>query len=122
VHSGVDNTKVEHTVKLIFEELQKVKDRPVGPDELKRAKEYYLGQMTLAMEDTMEQMLWIGETTTTLDRTYTLEDIISQVKRVSARDIRNVARFVLKPQGINLSMIGPWKNKEHMVRKWLMLR
>ena len=82
VHAGVDNTKVEDTVKLIFEGLQKVKDRLVTADELKRAKEYYLGQLTLAMEDTMDQMLWIGETTTTLDRTFALEDIIKEVKKV----------------------------------------
>jgi predicted Zn-dependent peptidase len=79
VHAGVDNTKVEDTVKLIFEGLRLVKDRLVQADELKRAKEYYLGQLTLAMEDTMDQMLWIGETTTTLDKTFALEEIIKDV-------------------------------------------
>ena len=121
VHAGVDNTKVEDTVKLIFAGLQAVKDRLVSRDELKRAKEYYLGQLTLAMEDTMDQMLWIGETTTTLDKTFALEDIIKEVKKVSPSGIRQVSRNIIKRETINFAMIGPWKNKEHVVRTWLTL-
>ncbi|MFA6384210.1 MAG: pitrilysin family protein [Candidatus Omnitrophota bacterium] len=121
VHAGVDNTKVEDTVKLIFDGLRLVKDRLVPIDELKRAKEYYLGQLTLAMEDTMDQMLWIGETTTTLDKTFALEDIIKEVKKVSPGDIRQISRDIIKPENINFAMIGPWKNKEHAVRTWLTL-
>jgi predicted Zn-dependent peptidase len=121
VHAGVDNTKVEDTVELIFDGLRLVKDRLVPIDELKRAKEYYLGQLTLAMEDTMDQMLWIGETTTTLDKTFALEDIIKEVKKVSPGDIRQISRDIIKPENINFAMIGPWKNKEHAVRTWLTL-
>jgi predicted Zn-dependent peptidase len=122
VHAGVDNTKVQETVALIFAALQKVKDQPVSSDELRRAKEYYLGQLTLAMEDTMDQMIWIGETTTTLDRTFALEEIIKEVKKVTPRDIQKVSSRLLKPESINFAMIGPWKNKEHEVRTWLKLR
>ena len=122
VHAGIDNTKVEDTVKLIFDGLQRVKDRPVSADELKRAKEYYLGQLTLAMEDTMDQMLWIGETTTTLDKTFSLDDIIAEVNMVSARDIQKVSRMLLKTENINFAMIGPWANKEHIVRSWFNLK
>ena len=122
VHAGVDNTKVQETVALIFAALQKVKDQPVSSDELQRAKEYYLGQLTLAMEDTMDQMIWIGETTTTLDRTFALEEIIKEVKKVTPRDIHKVSGRLLKPESINFAMIGPWKNKEHEVRTWLKLR
>ncbi|MFA5100187.1 MAG: pitrilysin family protein [Candidatus Omnitrophota bacterium] len=121
VHSGVDNTKVKDTVKLIFEGLRLVKEKLVSADELKRAKEYYLGQLTLAMEDTMDQMLWIGETTTTLDKTFALEEIIKEVKKVSPADIRQVSRNIIKPENSNFAMIGPWKNKEHILRTWLTL-
>ena len=122
VHAGVDNTKVEQTVGLIFEGLQKIKDRLVSSEELNRAKEYYLGQLTLAMEDTMDQMLWIGDTVTNQDRTYTLDEIVKNIKKVTPADIRNVGRVVLKSENINLAMIGPWKGKEAAVRKWLKLR
>ncbi|MCU0650897.1 MAG: insulinase family protein, partial [Candidatus Omnitrophica bacterium] len=122
VHAGVDNNKVKDTVGLAFEALQKAKEQLVSADELKRAKEYYLGQLTLAMEDTMDQMLWIGETTTTLDRTFELEHIIKEVNKVSPDDIRQVARQILRQQNINFAMIGPWKDKEPLVRSWLKLR
>ncbi|HQJ15776.1 MAG TPA: pitrilysin family protein [Candidatus Omnitrophota bacterium] len=122
VHAGVDNTKVENTVRLVFDGLQEIRDGLVGADELKRAKEYYLGQLTLAMEDTMDQMLWIGETTTTLDTTFSLDDIVREVKKVTANDIRGAARLLLRPDRINFAMIGPWKNKERVVQKWFRLK
>jgi len=122
VHAGVDNKKVEDTVKLVFEGLQRVRDRRVTADELQRAKEYYLGQLTLAMEDTMDQMLWIGETTTTLDRTFCLEDVMREVKKVSAEDIRIVGRMLFKTERVNFAMIGPWKNKEQSVKAWCRLK
>ena len=54
VHAGIDNRKVCDCLTLIFKELAKVKNFPVTADELRRAKDFYLGQLALALEDTMD--------------------------------------------------------------------
>lgn len=122
VHAGVDNTRVEETVALIFEGLRGARDKYVSSGELSRAKEYYLGQLTLAMEDTMDQMLWIGDSTTNQDRTYTLDEIVKNIKKVTPESIRESARRVITQSSVNFAMIGPWKGRETAVRKWLDLR
>ncbi|MDD4941783.1 MAG: hypothetical protein PHE65_07770, partial [Candidatus Omnitrophica bacterium] len=72
--------------------------------------------------DTMDQMLWIGETTATLDRTFCLEDVMREVRKVSAEDIRIVGRMLFKTERVNFAMIGPWKNKEQSVKAWCRLK
>ena len=121
VHAGIDNSKVYSAIPLILKELSKAKEELVSNDEFKRAKEFYLGQLKLGLEDTMEHMLWIGETTATLDRTYSLDEIIKEVNSVTRGDIREVARRLFTNDNLNLSLIGPLKGAEDKIRKQLIL-
>jgi len=117
VHAGIDNRKIEETIKLILKELMKPASSLVSTDEFSRAKEFYLGQLMLALEDTLEHMLWIGETTATLDRTYSLQDIIKEVNKVTRDDLRKVARLIFDTRKLNLAIIGPLKQKEEELLK-----
>lgn len=112
VHAGIDNNKVIEAIELILEELGRIKDKLVTVDEFRRAKEFYLGQLMLALEDTLDHMLWIGEQTATLDKTYTLKDIIREVNEVTRKDITQAAGEIFSQDELNLSLIGPLKNKE----------
>jgi predicted Zn-dependent peptidase len=118
VHAGIDNHKVAPCLELIFKELGKVKNKLVAVDEFKRAKEFYLGQLMLALEDTMEYMLWMGESMACLDKVYTLEDVIKEVNKVNIEDLRLVARQIFKREKINLALIGPLeKDKKKIYSK-----
>lgn len=119
VHAGIDNKKVVEAVELILKELKKAKDKLVSKDEFKRAKEFYLGQLVLALEDTLDHMLWIGEATATLDKTFTLEDIIKEVRRLKREDIRSVACNIFKEKNLNLALIGPLKENQEKINKTL---
>ncbi|MCU0651674.1 MAG: insulinase family protein [Candidatus Omnitrophica bacterium] len=112
VHAGMDNKKVIPAIKLILEELSRAKAKVVTEDEFRRAKDFYLGQLMLALEDTMDSMLWIGETTVALDKAYTLEEIIKEVRSVKRHDLQEAAKQVFKENNLNLALIGPLKNKE----------
>jgi len=115
VHAGIDNRKVVPCLELIFKELGKIKNKPVSCNEFKRAKEFYLGQLMLALEDTMEYMLWIGESTACLDKAYTLEEVVKEVNEVSVSDVREVSRQVFKREKINLALIGPLEKEQKKI-------
>jgi predicted Zn-dependent peptidase len=117
VHAGIDNRKVVEAIPLILRELTKVRNSPVTVDEFERAKEFYLGQLRLGLEDTMEYMLWIGETTTTLNRAYSLDEIIAEVERVRIEDIREVAKSIFKENNLSLSLIGPLKRMQGRISR-----
>ncbi|MFH0913210.1 MAG: pitrilysin family protein [Candidatus Omnitrophota bacterium] len=115
VHAGIDNRKVLRAMKVILRELEKIKDKPINLSEFKRAKEFYLGQLMLVLEDTLDHMLWIGESTATLDKVYSLSDIIDEVKNIKRRDIQEVARYLFGEKKINLALIGPLKDSEEAI-------
>lgn len=121
IHAGIDNQKVSGAISLILKELSKTREEFVTNDEFKRAKEFYIGQLKLGLEDTMEHMLWIGETTATLNKTYSLNEIIAEVAKITKADIREVAREVFRNDNLNLSLIGPLKGFEDKIRKQLVL-
>ncbi|HNW40015.1 MAG TPA: pitrilysin family protein [Candidatus Omnitrophota bacterium] len=122
VHAGIDNLKVQDCLGLILQELGKTKKTLVTKDEFKRAKEFYQGQLSLALEDTMEYMLWMGESIACLDKVYSLDQIIKEVNRVCLEDVRLVARQIFRQEIINLALIGPLGKNEKQIYHKLNLR
>jgi len=121
VHAGIDNRKVCESIRLILAALKKISHSLVTPDEFRRAKDFYLGQLTMTLEDTLDYMLWIGETTIALDKAYLPAQVIKEVKEVTREDIRKVARDIFREERINLSLIGPVKGSRTEIDKELRL-
>ncbi|HTY45345.1 MAG TPA: pitrilysin family protein [Patescibacteria group bacterium] len=107
VHAGIDNRKVGPTVSLIMKELGKLRRRCVSRDEFRRARDFYIGQLSLALEDTLDHMLWIGETTATLDKVYSLEDLIKEIRKTTIADVQEAGRQIFTEEAMSLALIGP---------------
>jgi predicted Zn-dependent peptidase len=75
----------------------------------------------LALEDTMDHMLWIGESVSALDKAYSLQEIVKETEKVSLGDIREAARLVFKQENLNLALIGPVKEAEGEISQRLYL-
>ena len=69
----------------------------------------------LALEDTMEYMLWMGESMACLDKVYTLEEVIKELNRVTIEDLRKVAQQIFKREKINLALIGPLEKERKRI-------
>ena len=114
VSAGVDYEKVVKALDVIFKELHKVKRSGVGKDELKRAQEYYKGQLLLTLEDTMSSMLWFGEKVVTLEEDFSVTSILAKIDAVTADDLTRVADTVFRDENLNLAIIGPIKEKKRL--------
>ena len=112
INGGIHNDKKEEALKVILGELKKLKVKAPSSDELKRAKEYFRGQFKLALEDTTERMIWLGENLITLDKIENEQYILREIDKVTPRDIKNTASEIFKTSDLNLSAIGPLKSKE----------
>ena len=121
VHAGIDNRKVNDSIGLILKELRKTKDKLVSIDEFKRAKEFYLGQLALSLEETLDHMLWIGESTAALGHVLSFKEVVKKINRVRSKDIREVAKSIFKEKSLNLALIGPLKNSEQVIYNQLHL-
>src|SRR3989338_7387012 len=112
IRAGVDNQKLVETITLILNELDKVKRSGVTDDEFTRGRVYLLGQMLLSLEDTMEHMLWIGDTVISQNKTKTLRSLIADFQKIKKEDLHRVAKEILKTQRYNLAIVGPLTDKQ----------
>ncbi|MFN7171107.1 MAG: M16 family metallopeptidase, partial [Candidatus Omnitrophota bacterium] len=112
INAGVEHKKVIEAIKVIIEELRKIKKNPVKKSEFRRAKEYFTGQFLLSLEETMDHMLWLGENVTMLDKIYLPQEILDELNKTKIEDIQLLANSLFKTSDLNLALIGPISDKE----------
>ena len=112
VHAGIEHKNVRETIRVILQELKKIKNEEVSAGELKRAKEFFKTQLLMALEDTLELMLWLGEYMITLGKLPDKNEIVNKIEAVKAKDIRRVADTIFKPSHLNIALIGEIRDEE----------
>ncbi len=106
VNAGVDPDKLVRTVSVVIKQLMRCTQELVTAREFEQAREFYLGQTQLALEETIEHMFWIGETSIARSRLMTFDQVAADARRVTREDLRRVARRLFRRQRINVSVVG----------------
>jgi len=116
IHAGMDKQKASLALEVILRELKRIKRCGVSKLELKRAKEFYSGQLLLALEDTLDHMLYIGELVAGLNKIYTRAKVLKDIQKVSAMDIQRLAAQLFKINKLNVALVSPPGVKEKEIR------
>jgi len=111
VTAGVRNEKAAEALEVTLKMLKKIKQKGVTANELKRAKDYYLGQLLMALEDTAEHMIWMGEQLICIDRIFSAQQILKKVNAVTKEDLSRLAGQLFRAENLNLAVVGPLKEK-----------
>lgn len=107
IYAGCDAGKLDTVLRTVAQELARLRRALVPARELRRAKEFYRGQLLMNLEDTMEHMLWMGEQAITVGRVARPQDVIAGLERVTARHIQQAARRLFETRRLYLAVIGP---------------
>lgn len=111
VSAGVETKKTVRAVEVIIRELGKVRKSFVKPGELRRAKDYFLSQVSMSVEDTLDHLLWAGEKALCSGELPDKAEIRQKVESVTLEDIQQVAQNIFRTGNLNLSLIGPVPEK-----------
>lgn len=123
VDAGCQPDKAVETVKVILKELNKIKLKAIARNEFLKAKEYYTGQLLLALEETVDHMLWLGEGLIASNKIYTKDEIIKQINKVTTNDIKRLANNIFLTEDLKLALIGPVTAKQKKdIEKILILK
>jgi len=114
--AGVDNGKVEKTVEAILEEYEKIKEVKVSEKELRKAKEHLKGKSAILLESSDALAYFHGTSELLEGKTYSLEEVFKFIDKVSAKDIKDAAKEIFKPENLNLALVGPHGNSEKLKR------
>ena len=118
ISAGIEPSKLEKSVRMILSELQKICHRKPAARELKKARDYTLGQTFMGLESTTSQMMWMGESILGYNKVLDPADIEDNVCAVTAEDIQRVACHCLHRGRLGVAVIGPVQEKSE-VESWL---
>ena len=84
IYFGTDAEKVEKASKLIYKELDKLKDKALGSVQLHQAKQKFIGQIALGEENRMGLIISMAKSLLDYGRVDTLEEVFAKINAVTA--------------------------------------
>ena len=122
VSAGIETKKTVRAVEVILRELSKVRKSLVNPGELRRAKDYFMSQVSLGVEDTLDHLLWAGEKALCGGELPDKAETRRQIEATTLEDIQRLAQTIFRTENLNLSLIGPVPEKmQHEITKKLVI-
>lgn len=106
ISAGLDRKRDSQALKLIAREIRRLKQEAVKPQELKRAKEYVLGQIRLGLESPSGHMMWVGDHVLNYGSVVTPETMIAELQAVRAEDIQALANTLFRERRASLAWLS----------------
>lgn len=116
ISAGLDTENLPKVLRLVIEELRRFKEHAPSPAELRRARDYVLGQIDLGQESTDNQMNWVGEQLLGYDTVLHPARVKRRLALVSPAEVRAVARDFFRPERLNLALVTPLKSDPGLER------
>lgn len=111
-YAGVDHANVEKTMGAALEEYKNICVKPIPVDELKRVKDYIRGTTLIGLEQSNAVASLVGGEEMITGKPLTIDEIFAKIDAVTAEELCAVAQDLMKPERLNLALIGPFKDKE----------
>ncbi len=112
VFAGVDSTRAEEGIRGILEELQKIRDEKISELELRKAKDYLIGNMYLGLESSDDLARFFGFQEIFKEKIKTPKDLEKEIEKITASDIAKVAKEIIQNKKLNLAIVGKYKDTE----------
>ena len=107
---GVDHRNVEKTLGATLKEYKRICDEPVSVRELSKVKDSIKGRTLIALEQSSAVANFVGVEELLTGQPLTVDEVFAKIDAVTAEDLAAVARELMRPEKLNLAMIGPFKD------------
>ena len=107
ITAGLDGAKLALAMKTIDRELTRLRERRVGSAELRRIKEYLIGNFRLAHERVTSKMFFYGSTMLAFGRLVAPQEQIDGIAAVTSADLQAVANEILRTEVRSISTVQP---------------
>ena len=101
IYLASDSDKVEKSIKLVKKELQKLREKKLGPQQIKKAKQQLIGQIAIAQESDVNLMLALGKSLLLYNKVDTFEEVKNKIESISAAELQETAKIVFKEDDLS---------------------
>ena len=116
VHSGLEAARLKVAVKTILAELSKAR-KGVTARELAEAKENVRGRLRLNLEDSSERADWFATQELFYPKVKSPEEYLAVLSKVTAAQVKAVAKELLDPSKLTVAAIGPFKDEKEFKKR-----
>ena len=106
VYAGTSLKSARKVVDCIMAEFARLKQETVVEEELRRAKDYMKGSLMLSLESTGSRMANLARQQMYFGRFFSLDELISNVERITPDDVQSLARIFFDPKQVALTVLG----------------
>jgi len=92
---GTEPTQLTKAIKLVEEELRRMREEKMGVKQLSSAKEQIMGQVAMAEESNISFMMMMARSLLDLGKIQSLEEIFTRIQSTTANDIMDMSNEML---------------------------
>jgi predicted Zn-dependent peptidase len=122
ISAGVDNKRIFEVLEVVLDECKKLINDEVSTEELNKVKECLIGNMKLSLESSDDIANFYGGQELLKREIKDAEHKASEIRKVTATEVRKLAQEIFKNTNLNLALIGPFDEKKDKVKFSKILR
>ncbi len=116
ISAGVANDRLEEALVGIIEELNKLKTDKVLERELRKAKDYQIGNLFLGLEGSDDFAEFYGFQEISHEKIMTPAECVKKIEAVTIKDIQDMAKKIFDKKHANLAIVGPKKDDKNLIK------
>ena len=102
IYFGTDKETYHKAIQTVLKELEKLRDQKLGSLQLHSAKKQITGQIAIAYESNLNELLSIGKSYLVYNKVDTIEEVCAKINAVSAEELLTVANQIFDPNQLSI--------------------
>jgi len=107
VYLATSPASAAEAFRLARAEIARLAEKGVDEQELRRGKDHLKATLLLGLESTSSRMTHLGKSQLLLERVLTPEEIGERIEKVTAEEVRDLARALWQRDGVATAAVGP---------------
>jgi predicted Zn-dependent peptidase len=106
IYLGTRPDNVAPALKVVADELARLREDGVTPDELERSKENVKGRIVLSLESTASRMSRLGAAVLSDLPLLSVDEVVERIESVTIEELNGLLRELLAPQRLSAAAVG----------------
>lgn len=107
IYFGTDTEKIRKATRLVFRELDKLKNKALGSVQLHQAKQKFIGQIALAEENRMSLLISMSKSLLDYGRVDSLEEVFAKINAVSSSQALEICNQMFDEKQLTTLLFEP---------------
>ncbi len=102
IYLGTDPLYLNKTIELVHQELSNLRDKKLGPQQLRKAQQQLIGQIAISEESNANKMLNNARSLLSYGKISNMKQIQDKIQGISMESVQEVAQEIFNPDHLSM--------------------